>query len=383
MVVQVFQTKGNSMVEEITAGRKKSLSGDAGSIYLDYKKVQAELQNLKLEQKRDRAELERAIERANAMAMKAEIANIELSQIINASIDGMFLIYEDFTIKRINAALLSFLNMNEGDAVGKKCYDLLACSWCGTPKCCLTKLLHGDDHIELDIKRMRKDGLQVPFMFAATPFRGIDGELIGMVASFKDITERKYAEDTLREANERLERLSSSDGLTQVANRRCFDQTIEREWNRLKRTKEPLSLIMCDVDFFKSYNDAYGHQRGDDCLRSVASALSGTSLRGGDFVARYGGEEFVIVLPGTEAKGVFHVAENIRLAVEKMAIEHRHSQVASHITMSLGVATAIPSDEGTPELLLKCADKALYTAKSSGRNRVAVWECQGDASTQY
>jgi diguanylate cyclase (GGDEF)-like protein len=211
-------------------------------------------------------------------------------------------------------------------------------------------------------------------MFSAAPFRGIDGAVIGMVARFKDITERKYAEDTLKEANERLERLSSSDGLTQVANRRCFDQTLEREWNRLKRTKEPLSLIMCDVDFFKLFNDTYGHQGGDDCLRSVAKALGDSARRGGDFIARYGGEEFVVVLPATEAEGALNVAEKIRLAVELLAIEHSKSQVAPHVTLSLGVATIIPCDEGTPELLIKCADDALYTAKSSGRNRVTVWE---------
>jgi diguanylate cyclase (GGDEF)-like protein/PAS domain S-box-containing protein len=370
------------MIEEKIARHRISLSEGTAGIHLDYKKVQSELQNLKLEQKRDRAELERAIERANAMAMKAEVANIELSQIINVSIDGMYLIYEDFTVKRINATLLSFLNISEGEAVGKKCYEIMACSWCGTTDCCLTKLLKGQTHIELDIKRTRPDGAQVPFMFSAAPFRGIDGAVIGMVARFKDITERKYAEDTLKEANERLERLSSSDGLTQVANRRCFDQTLEREWNRLKRTKEPLSLIMCDVDFFKLFNDTYGHQGGDDCLRSVAKALSESARRGGDFIARYGGEEFVVVLPATEAEGALNVAEKIRLAVELLAIEHSKSQVAPHVTLSLGVATIIPRDEGTPKLLIKCADNALYTAKSSGRNRVIVWECREDVTAQ-
>ena len=364
------------MTKEIMEQRHASASEDAGNIYLEYKKVQEELQKVRLEQQWDRAELEKAIERSNRMAVVAEIANIELSQIINTSVDGMFLIYEDFTVKRINATLLSFLDMKEGEAVGKKCHDLMACSWCGTPECSLTKLLHGQHRIELDIKRTRKDGLQVPFLFTATPYRGIDGVIIGIVARFKDITERKYAENTLKEANERLERLSASDGLTQVANRRCFDQTIEKEWNRLRRTKEPLSVIMCDVDFFKLFNDNYGHQGGDDCLRSVAKALSETANRSGDCVARYGGEEFVVILPATEAEGAFHVAEKIRQAVEQLAIEHGKSQVAPHVTLSLGVATVIPSDEGTPELLINCADKALYAAKSSGRNRVMAWACQ-------
>ena len=336
--------------------------------------IKEELDNARREQERIRTDLENAIERANDMAVKVEIANIELSQIINTSIDGMLLIYKNFSVKRINASLLNFLDLSETEAVGKKCYDLMACSWCNTSECPLTKLLRGKAHIELDIERKRKDGVTVPFMFAATPFRGLDGEVIGMVARFRDITERKYAENTLKEANERLERLSTSDGLTGVANRRCFDQTIQREWTRLQRTKDSLALIMCDVDFFKLFNDTYGHQGGDDCLKSIAKALQETTRRGGDCVARYGGEEFAVIMPETDEKSAVHIAEKIRQAVEKMAIAHSKSSIALCVTLSLGVTTVVPDDQGTPELLIKCADKALYLAKSSGRNRVMVWE---------
>ncbi|MCK7503873.1 MAG: GGDEF domain-containing protein [Desulfobacterales bacterium] len=122
---------------------------------------------------------------------------------------------------------------------------------------------------------------------------------------FKDITERKYAENTLKEANERLELLSTLDGLTGVDNRRSFDQTIQKEWARMQRTKDFLSLIMCDVDFFKLFNDTYGHQSGDDCLKSVARAMKGIARRGGDCVARYGGEEFAVILPVTGKKALF------------------------------------------------------------------------------
>ena len=362
--------------ETMTTQKRKSISGNHDSLFLDYQRVQEELEQTRLNQEQIRNDLENAIERSNAMAVKAEIANVELSQIINTSIDGLFLIYEDFTVKRINATLLSFLNMGEGEAIGKKCSDLMPCSWCNTPKCSLTKLLHGQERMEMDIVRTRNDGVQVPFMFSATPFRGIDGAVIGMVARYKDITERKYAENTLKEANERLEHLSASDGLTQVANRRCFDQTLEREWSRLRRTKEPLSLIMSDVDFFKLFNDTYGHQGGDDCLKLVAQALSASARRGADCVARYGGEEFCVILPATDEAGALHLAEKIRQAVANLAIEHGKSQVASHVTLSLGVATMIPSEAGTPEALIKCADQALYAAKASGRNRVAAWECE-------
>ena len=321
-----------------------------------------------------RVALEEAIERANAMVVEAEIANVELSQIINSSIDGLLVIYRNFTVKRINVSMLNFLDMKQTEAVGKKCYDLMPCSWCNTAECPLTKILRGKTSIEVDIERARKDGVTVPFMFSATPLRGIDGSVIGMVAQFKDITERKYAENTLKEANERLERLSTSNGLTGVANRRCFDQTLQREWTRLQRTKDHLSLIMCDVDFFKLYNDAYGHQGGDDCLKSVAQALQDNARRGGDCVARYGGEEFAVIMPATEEKNAVYVADKIRQAVEKMAMAHSKSSVAPHVTLSLGVATVVPDDPETPESLIKRADEALYRAKSSGRNRVVLWE---------
>jgi diguanylate cyclase (GGDEF)-like protein/PAS domain S-box-containing protein len=336
--------------------------------------IQEELDKARREQERIQTDLENAIERANAMAVEAEIANIELSQIINTSIDGMLLIYENFSVKRINASLLNFLDLSETEAVGKKCYDLMACLWCNTSECPLMKLLRGKDRIELDIERTRKDGVTVPFMFSATPFRGLDGTVIGMVATFKDITERKYAENTLKEANERLERLSALDGLTGVANRRCFDETIQREWTRLQRTKDFLSLIMCDVDFFKLFNDTYGHHDGDDCLKLVARAMKGTARRGGDCVARYGGEEFAVIMPVTGKKSANYIAEKIRQNVEKRAIAHSKSAVAPFVTLSLGVATIVPDDQGTPELLIKCADQALYLAKSSGRNCVKVWE---------
>ncbi len=361
-------------MEVVTAQQQPSSGGKADDLLLDYQQVSEELQKAKRDQDQIRNDLENAIERSNVMAMKAEIANVELSQIINTSMDGMYLVYQDFTVKRINATLLSFLNISESEAVGKKCYELMPSESCRTPKCSLTKLLHGKPHIEVDIEHVRKDGVQVPFIFAATPFRGIDGTVIGMVARFKDITDRKYAENTLKEANERLERLSTSDGLTQVANRRSFDQTLEREWNRLRRTNEPLSLIMSDVDFFKLYNDTYGHQGGDDCLKSVAKALSETVQRSGDCVARYGGEEFAVILPATDEKGALRVAEKIRQTVENMGMEHTKSSVAPCVTLSLGVAAIIPSENETPEYLIKCADKALYAAKSSGRNRVSVGE---------
>ena len=140
---------------------------------------------------------------------------------------------------------------------------------------------------------------------------------MGMVAEFKDITSRRQAEVALEKANRELQRLSVLDDLTQVANRRRFDEALNEEWQRLSRDRAPLSLIFCDIDYFKLYNDTYGHQTGDDCLRAVADTIGTNCQRPGDFVARYGGEEFIVILPNTEAEGAVHLAEDIRQEIER------------------------------------------------------------------
>ncbi len=173
----------------------------------------------------------------------------------------------------------------------------------------------------------------------------------------------------LEEVNLRLEQLSSTDALTGLANRGQFDRALEREWRLLARSEEPLSLIMIDIDHFKGYNDTYGHQQGDDCLRQVAGALFHTATRAGDLVARYGGEEFVVVLSHMEAAGAMLVAEKLRRAVFELRIPHKANPVAPGVSISLGVATVIPQRDGAPADLIKLADSALYRAKSEGRDR--------------
>ncbi|HEV8245446.1 MAG TPA: diguanylate cyclase, partial [Polyangiaceae bacterium] len=174
----------------------------------------------------------------------------------------------------------------------------------------------------------------------------------------------------LEKSNEELARLSAVDGLTGVANRRSFDGALEREWRRAARENTTLSLILIDVDFFKRYNDAYGHLGGDDCLRKVAGALSKAVHRPGDFVARYGGEEFAVLLPSTDHEGSLVVAELLRTAVSDLRLDHRASEVTDHVTISLGLATLRPKHTGQPNELISQADGALYEAKRGGRNRV-------------
>ncbi len=182
----------------------------------------------------------------------------------------------------------------------------------------------------------------------------------------------KKTEELLRKANDELFRLATTDALTGIANRRSFDAYLDREWKRMLREKTPLSLVLCDIDYFKKFNDLYGHQAGDACLQSVAQALRGCVVRPGDFVARYGGEEFVVVLPGTPVEGALHIAEQIRTDIRKLSINHAGSDVDPFVTLSLGVAQGVPSPETKADAVLRAADAALYKAKKQGRNRVVV-----------
>jgi diguanylate cyclase (GGDEF)-like protein len=174
----------------------------------------------------------------------------------------------------------------------------------------------------------------------------------------------------LESANRKLRELSNRDVLTGVANRRRFETVLDAEWRRAARMTLPLSILMADIDHFKPYNDAYGHQRGDDCLKRVAEAMSRGLQRAGDLLARYGGEEFVVILPGHTLDQAASVAERLRKVVEDLRIPTSVSGVAPSVTISVGVASAVPREKETSESLVAAADEALYRAKREGRNRV-------------
>jgi len=188
-----------------------------------------------------------------------------------------------------------------------------------------------------------------------------------------EIRQRLVVEKALQKANHELERLSKTDGLTHAANRRFFDEWLAKMWACHAAKQTPLALIICDVDFFKLYNDTYGHQQGDECLKAVVAALRRDVQDHDDLVARYGGEEFAVIITRAADKEVAALAENMRLHVEQLGIIHEKSAVGAFVTVSFGAAALVPRLDIDSSLLIKAADMALYEAKARGRNRV-VWK---------
>lgn len=212
---------------------------------------------------------------------------------------------------------------------------------------------------------------------------GADGNGRYCMVHVTDVSLQVGREAKLRRQALDLEAQAFADGLTGIPNRRRFDMHLENEFRRARRLKVPLSLVMIDVDCFKRYNDNYGHQRGDTCLIEIAEALSKAVTRPQDLLARYGGEEFVAILPDTEEGGALLVAERLRRQVEQLQIEHGHSSVGPHATVTLGVATLRNARECTVRKLLGAADMALYRAKQQGRNRVAACQPEGESEEAH
>ena len=180
-------------------------------------------------------------------------------------------------------------------------------------------------------------------------------------------------------ANQQLQLLSTLDSLTGIANRRRFDDALDVEWRRSVRNANALALAMIDVDYFKQFNDQYGHQTGDDCLRKVAAALANTLKRPGDLIARYGGEEFIAILPSTPLSGALIISQHLRDAVAALALPHAASPAEKIVTISIGVAGMVPDNIGNPDYLVRAADMMLYKAKNNGRNQVQGMRCDAKA----
>jgi diguanylate cyclase (GGDEF)-like protein/PAS domain S-box-containing protein len=272
----------------------------------------------------------------------------------------------------LNPAFTSVFGWTPEERLGKKMDDFIPEEeW---PR--LQKIFEKGDtnayFLGVEGRRYTKKGKILDVSISGAFFKDSKGMPAGSYVNLRNISENKRMEKALRESEEKFRRLSYLDDLTGVANRRYFEEILNVEWGRAARDRSPMSLIMCDIDFFKAYNDSLGHQSGDDALKQVADTLRSTLRRPGDLVARYGGEEFLVVLPDTDKKGAALMAELLHANVEALGIAHPNSPICKSVTISLGVATTIPSGGYQPASLISKADQAIYQAKKEGRNRVKI-----------
>jgi two-component system, cell cycle response regulator len=312
---------------------------------------------------------DRIIKLQDEIYRRREVENI-LYGVLNSSLDGIVALkavrestgyIQDFRCMMINPIIIKAFGKSREDLIGKLVpKELFALLEPDLFDCFVTIVETG--------KTLERDfyypwGESCWYQFAVVKLED------GLAITVRDITTRKQTELDLKDANQKLEVLVDLDGLTKVANRRCFDARLNEEWKRLAREEKLLSIILFDLDFFKVYNDFYGHLAGDDCLTQIAQAIHQKVDRAGDLVARYGGEEFVVLLPNTDLDGAISVAERIQQTIKDLAIPHQQSSVKPIVTISIGIASVQPTIEVQPNTLIDQADQALYRAKYQGRDR--------------
>jgi diguanylate cyclase (GGDEF)-like protein/PAS domain S-box-containing protein len=328
---------------------------------------------------------------SGGLILSAEKNASQLETILNTIVDGVVSINENGQIAAFNAGAEKMFGYHEAEVIGKNIRMLMPAEIGEHHHDYMKNYRHRPGKITVigmtrEVTARRKDGSTFPIDIAIgrakyhgqTVFTGI----------IRDITDRRRTESELQAyratleqqvkqrtkelaaVNRKLKQLAREDALTGIANRRVFDESIGKELRRMRRTSEPLSLIICDIDFFKKYNDAYGHVSGDECLQQVAAALQQSFQRAGELVARYGGEEFAVVLPGIAKSEAMGRAEHLRQLISSLQIEHKSSDISDHVTISLGVATVTPPDKMSAAQLIEAADQALYNAKRLGRDRV-------------
>ena len=275
------------------------------------------------------------------------------------------------------------LNPAVAKALGWSREEMLALSWLdlvhqddeAQAQKALAKLAQGNEVVGLKLRFHRKDGSIIHLSWNIFPVPGANiiycaGRDISRQVKREGEKNRLIAE--LERTREKLRNLSNKDPLTGLANRRLFEKALTAEWRRARRSGDNLALLMADIDHFKIYNDTYGHQAGDECLKQVARAMAGLVKREGDLVARYGGEEFVVVLPSVDLAGAKSLAEEMRLAVEHLDLKHENSPTGPVVTISLGATAGLVGSRGAPGDALAKADECLYRAKAEGRSRVCA-----------
>jgi diguanylate cyclase (GGDEF)-like protein/PAS domain S-box-containing protein len=280
--------------------------------------------------------------------------------------EGIIVIDSAGTVLECNPQMNTMLGYPSDELVGVNIYDLIHPEDLQNIPSQMPEILSGETVL---LERRMRTAEGDYRLFERSGRRVEDNRILLL---YRDITDRKAAEIALAKANRELDRLANIDGLTQIANRRKFESSLRAEWQRLAREQLPLTMILGDIDYFKQYNDLYGHQEGDACLITIAQTLSHILNRPADMVARFGGEEFIILLPNTALEGGIQIAETIRKAIAGLRIPHQGSECSPYVTMSLGVGSLTPSRSILPDDLVAVADKALYRAKQDGRNRVVM-----------
>ncbi|PWI35337.1 diguanylate cyclase [Vibrio albus] len=298
-----------------------------------------------------------------------------LQSIMESSPDPIGLFNEDYIYEACNQPFVDSLGIDKvEDLVGKRLDEVLPEN--------VTKRFEETDHKVLtqgetlryiDKKRL-SDGSYEWYDVVKSRYREPRSGTYGVLIMTRDVTERYLVGQKLEEANQELERLSFQDGLTSLANRRCFDEQLGTYWKLHIRLQQPLTIMLCDIDFFKEFNDNYGHQKGDAALIDVARVFSQALNRSSDCIARYGGEEFAFILPDTDQKGAEVLSQKVHKVIAELAIPHQHSQISNRLTVSIGSVSCIPDKTGTTDNILEQADKALYMAKRQGRNRTCFYE---------
>ena len=316
-------------------------------------------------------QLEQEILERKSIEEALRFSQEQLQQITNSVNAGIAYMDANLRYRFVNKIYAQQFGKTCESIQGKQVWDVIGFKSYQTMKPIIDRVLRGEPQTtELEVRSAMGESIYLNLNL--TPEFNANHEVDGYYLVFFNITDRKRLENSLQEANNQLKRLANLDGLTQVANRRKFDEYLTQEWYRHLRAKEPLSLILFDVDDFKRYNDSYGHQKGDDCLIQITQAIRAVLHRSTDLLARYGGEEFVIILANTPAPGAIVIAQQIQAAIRALEIPHLNSRASAIVSVSLGIASVIPSPEFLPQNLIEWADQALYQAKAAGRDRYVL-----------
>ncbi|MCC2523069.1 diguanylate cyclase domain-containing protein [Vibrio coralliilyticus] len=316
-----------------------------------------------------RDEMEKRRDTEVALAQRDTI----LQNILESSPDSIGIFNENMVYQACNQPFVRALGISDVDElIGKRLQDVIPDDVYSRLSETDQKVLYEGKSLRYIDKAINSNGEFTWYDVVKSPFRDPASGTNGVLIMARDVSERYLAAQKLEEANLELERLSFIDSLTQISNRRRFDEQLSTLWPLHVRERQPLSIMLCDIDYFKGFNDFYGHQEGDEALMKVAGVFKAVLSRTSDCVARYGGEEFGFILPNTTAEGAQQVADKIHDEIASLALEHKASEVSTVLTVSIGLVTMIPQPYDNSESLIALADSALYQAKANGRNQTCV-----------